>query len=324
VDAIEVVLKSTRIFIGYPMHSGTEYNPRGLRSCIVDPSCSDDDWLVAHASSSKRSQFNQNRNLIRKVTPGSIAVVPRPSSGLVYCGLVKGPFEIVDSPLWYESYLEIRAKQGRAEVDGDSWWHAGDISQGWEVDEWREIPYSKIPAWIRRSFFGRSTYGVVGKNELGQDPHEAMLRILHQAGRAVRSWSLSPDIAEERMLEDLSPTSFEHLVVSLLQLEYPAEVWSHVGGSGDGGVDGIGSTDQGDLIGLLQCKWHYHGGDCFADDVRVRHDDLRLYLATLQTNTRIGTLRNLVHWDRSRIAKLVLKHHDRLPQAMSMRIGTAS
>ena len=40
---------------------------------------------------------------------------------------------------------------------------------------------------------------------------------------------------ERRLVESVGPGTFEHLCVSLLQLEFPEEVWVHVGGSGDGG-----------------------------------------------------------------------------------------
>ena len=51
----------------------------------------------------------------------------------------------------------------------------------------------------------------------------------------MRAWTLDIEEIKRRLAEDLTPTSFEHLVVSLLQLEHPTETWQYTGGPGDGG-----------------------------------------------------------------------------------------
>jgi hypothetical protein len=320
VDAIEIVLESNRIFIGYPMaRPGEDYNPRRLRACVVDPSCDEAEWTLYHsmADHARRRQYSQNRNLIRRVTVGSIAMIPRPSSGVVYCGLVKGEFELVDTPSWYDRYMQIRG-----DTDGPSTWHAGDICQCWELDALTPVAYSRIPVWIRRSLFGRSTYGVVPPNELGGDPHKALSGIIANQATFARDWTLDLGVIEKRLLEDLSPSSFEHLVVSLLQLEHPHEIWSHVGGSGDGGVDGIASSEDGNLVALLQCKWQYDGGQVFIEASSSESGLKRRYLASLQYPGEGAPKRaDVVFLGRKRIAELVAKHHARLPEALSMRIG---
>jgi hypothetical protein len=99
VDAIEIVLAENRVFIGYPMaRAGTAYDPRNIKKCAVDLSCGEDDWKAAHAASDKRRQYNQNRNFVRHVVIGSIALVPRPTRGVVYCGRIISEFELVNAP----------------------------------------------------------------------------------------------------------------------------------------------------------------------------------------------------------------------------------
>jgi Restriction endonuclease len=219
--------------------------------------------------------------------------------------------------------MQLRHDQGRLEEDGPKWWHAADVSQSWKVDSFRPIPVPRIPAWIRRSLFGRSTYGVVRSQEgIDENPHATMIAVLESEGFNRREWSLDSAVVERRLMEDLTPTTFEHLVVSLLQLEHPSETWVQVGGSGDGGVDGVGADQEGNVAGLLQCKWQYWGGDPFADTVwKAGSASFRTYLASLLCPADIARPANIAFLGRADISKLVIKHHMRLPQAVGMRIG---
>ena len=75
------------------------------------------------------------------------------------------------------------------------------------------------------------------------------------------------------VFEFVGPSAFEHLMVHVLQLESGNAIsWHHVGGSGDGGVDGIGMSAKGEVAGVLQCKWYYSGNlhDLVRDGQRVR------------------------------------------------------
>jgi hypothetical protein len=285
------------------------YQSRNLSACVVDPSCDDDEWRATHAQQLNRSpQYNQNRNLVRAVAVGSIALIPRPSLGLIFCGRVVHDFELVNSPPWYDHYMQLRHDQGRKEEDSDKWWHAADVAQSWEVDEFRPIPVPRIPAWIRRSLFGRSTYGVIHSQEgIDEDPHATMVAILGSSGFRRRDLTLDLRVVERRLMEDLTPSTFEHLVVSLLQLEHANETWVQVGGSGDGGVDGVGADQQGNVAGLLQCKWQYWGGEPFVETVwKVDHRiPYRTYLASLLYPKGVVLPTNSVFLDRSAIARLV-------------------
>ena len=318
VDAIEIALAERRIFIGYPMSkAGATYDPQSLGSCVVDLSCPEDEWRIAQAASDRRPQYSQNRNLVHKVGIGSIAMVPRPTRGVIYCGRIDGDFELVNSPPWYERYMDIRGDQ-----DGSATWHAADVAQCWTVDQFKPVPIPRIPAWIRRSLFGRSTYGVIHPDEFAGDPHDVLSRILDSDGFQVQDWTLDIALIERRLLDGLTPSTFEHLMVSLLQLEHVAEVWTQVGGSGDGGVDGIGANPEGRVTGLLQCKWQYWGENAFHDEPvwNAGSQPARKYLASLRYPDSVQPS-EVIFLGRPKIAALVAKHHERLPQAIAMRIG---
>lgn len=324
-DAIKIVLDNKRVFIGYPMgRKGARYDPRNLRACVVDPSCPDEEWSAAHAESDGLRQYNQNRNLIGEVGKGSIVLVPRQNLGVIYCGRVTSKFRLENAPAWYDRYMEFRETQGLGE-DSDDAWHAADVAQCWKVDEFRPIPVPRIPAWIRRSLFGRSTYGIIRENPVtGVDPHNTLSQIMDGSGFEPRSWTLNRAEVESRLVDDLTPSNLEHLVVSLLQLENPDEAWLQVGGPGDGGIDGIGVARDGSVAGVLQCKWQYWGGDCFPDEPvwGSGGKPARKYLAALLHPENVEPPSDAEFLDRRRIVELVVRHHARLPQAFGMRIGS--
>lgn len=322
-DAIDLVLEHERVFIGYPMpRPGAAYSPENIHACVVSPDAPEEDWRQAHAHGDRRREYKQNRNLVHRIKHGDIVMVPRPSRGYIYCGRIEGDFQFENAPPWYERYMAIRAAQ-RQSSDGQEQWHAADVAQGWQVDRFRSVPVPKIPAWIRRSLFGRSTYGVVKTDgEISIDPYDAVLDAMDAPGFPVRDWTVDPAVVEQRLLNDLTPSTLEHLAVSLLQLEHPSEAWSQIGGSGDGGIDGIGADQSGHVVAVLQCKWQYWGGDPFAQSILWNEGgQLRQYLATLRHPPAVGAPASAIFLDRSKIAALVIKHAGRLPQALSMRVG---
>lgn len=165
----------------------------------------------------------------------------------------------------------------------------------------------RMPAWIRRSLFGRSTYGIIHPDPIMGDPYDALCNILSNDGIDSRTWTLKLDSIEKRLLNDLTPSAFEHLVVSLFQLERPQEVWIQVGGSGDGGVDGIGASQDGQVTGLLQCEWQYWGGDPFPENpIWNGSQAFRRYLAALRYPDDAEPP-NCTFLDRQKIAELVAK-----------------
>ena len=264
-DLIDLVLETRRVFIGYPAwRDDADFDRHHLQHCLVNPSLPDDEWWPASEHIVDRHGWHtMNHNLARAVVKGSIARVPRPDRGLVYAAKTVGDFEIVDDPPWVEEYFRIRVDQGAGEGYGKQS-HIGDVAQCWAVDEWRGLPYPAVPARIRRSLFGRSTFGRLQPLKLGRiglDPFQTLGELID--GDPVRAlpWTSDKDETERRLLHHIGPSTLEHLCVALLQLEHPGQSWIHVGGSGDGGVDGLGYNEVGEVKGVLQCKLEYWGQD---------------------------------------------------------------
>jgi len=249
--------------------------------------------------------------------------VSRPNVGLVYCGCVvprasgAPTFCFVNDPPWYDRYMQLRS-----EVDDAECWHAADVCQTWQLEKVVPIPFPLIPAWIRRSLLGRATYGrIYSDAELG-DPHEIMHGFIDGRKVVERSWTLDEGEIARRLLYDFGPSTFEHLVVALLQLENPDQIWVQIGGSGDGGIDGVGSTSSGVVTALLQCKWEYGGGDPFSAETVWKKTDVpfQRILASLRHPQSVN-LEGVTFLGRREIAALVASHHARLPWATAMRVG---
>ena len=321
-DAADLAVKERRVFAGSPAwRPGGPRDRHRLRESIVDLRCPDDEWYALKPDFSPPSkQYQSNRNLAWEVEPGAIALVPRADRGVIYAGRVTAPFTLVDDPPWADDYLQLRIDQG-LHVN-DEIWLLGDIAQCWEVDRFRSVPFPLVPAWIRRSLFGRSTLGRIKPlEELDLDPFPVLDRLLDDPRHAVPTWTIDPDVVWRRLVEAVGPGTFEHLVVALLQLEHADQIWAHVGGSGDGGVDGIGADERGDVVGILQCKLAYWGAEVLPA-AREEHKGVRRILASLIHGGERHEPEGAEFWDGDRVTKLVVKHADRLPLALTLRVGT--
>ncbi len=322
-DPIDLVLRERRVFIGWPAwREGIQPRRGHLRECIIDLRCSEEEWASLYAGFGKdRKQYQQNRNFVHSIEPGAIALVPRPDRGVVFAGRVATPFELLDDLPWGDDYLSLRRKQG-LDAD-DEFSHLADVAQCCQVDEFHEIPFPSVPSWVRRSLLGRSTYGhVAAFPSLGLDPYSVLEQRLQHPAPPARSWTHRPSEVQRRLLDDVGPNSFEHLCVALLQLEYPEQIWVHVGGSGDGGVDGIGADANGNVVGILQCKWEYWGGEAFSRR-RLSNRGLRHILAALLHEEHLQAHEGVEFWPLSHIGSLVIKHANRLPLALSLRVRTS-
>jgi hypothetical protein len=316
-----LAVRVRRVFIGWPAwRPGIKPRPGHLRKVIVDLCCSDKEWAAHYSKFDKkyRKHYQQNRNFIQSISAGAIALIPRPKRGVVYAGRVKRPFELFDEPPWGQDYLTLRYDQGLPVEE--KVYQLGDVAQCCEVEEFIEIPFPVIPAWIRRSFFGRSTYGRIWPLEkLGYDPYPILNRLLETPVRPPIRWTNNLEVAEQRLLNGVGPSSFEHLCVDILQLENPTQIWMHVGGSGDGGVDGEGATTSGKVVGLLQCKWAYNGEDIELSGP-TSQGKVRQIVAALIHGGDIPERDGDEFWSRSHVASLVIKHSDALPLAKALRI----
>ena len=140
-------------------------------------------------------------------------------------------------------------------------------------------------------------------------------------GGAVRTdWTLELDEIKRRLVDTMTPTAFEHLVVSLLQLEHPDEIWHQTGGPGDGGIDGLGSNEKGEVVGLMQAKLRIGSVPQIKEPC---HSDRRIerYAAVLildgQDRPTDGTKLLDLEW----VAQKVRCHWRFLPEAHALRVG---
>ena len=323
-DALRIFMEAKRIFIGYPLlRRGARYNPSALRRCLVDPTCSDEEWRREITGRGSTKSFNQNRNFIPLVARGSIVVIPRPEHGAVYVGRICGPFEIVDSPPWADAYLTLRVEQQVCTDDEESH-HIADVAQGWPVDDYKRVDLSRLPGWLRNSMFGQSTFGQFKDHPICWDEmtaHHALSQILDGQSIIRTSWTLELGEIKCRLVDTLNPSAFEHLVVSLLQLENPNEIWHQTGGPGDGGVDGIGSNEDGEIVGLMQAKLTAWSAPELSD--RGHFDrPVRRYAAVLVPEKPAPPTDGTILLDLEWIADAVRRHWRALPQARAMRIGS--
>lgn len=322
-DPIDIVIRERRAFIGYPAwREGVERRQGHLRDAIVDFQESDENWWALRPQLENPKMSSQSRNFARSVAVGDIMLVPRPSRGVVYAGRVIHPFEVLDDPLWGDEYLHLREMQGLDASDVFS--HLADVAQCCTVDEFRPLPFTTVPAWVRRSLLGRSTFGRLHTLPvLGLDAYTSLEALLDNPWRTERSWTSDPAEVERRLADFVGPSAFEHLCVALLQLEHPDEIWEHVGGSGDGGLDGVAAlaADPSSMVGVLQCKWAYWGGPIAIAEPKYDTRP-RQILATLLHPDVIDLVDGVELWTRQMVAKLVLKHAATLPIARTMRVGT--
>lgn len=331
-NALEIFKLARRVFIGWPLLRKKEtYNPQGLRTCLADPACPDDEWTKQINEHKKTKPFTQNRNFIRKVERhrvegGAIVVIPRPNEGAAYLARITGQFEIANAPSWGPAYLTLRDGEG-LDVDDEKAHHIADVAQGWPVDDdgYRRVELSRIPGWMRRSLFGRSTYGEFdAQHPLDEDvtSYDVLDQILNDSLPVRLSWTLEPDEIKKRLVDTLNnPSAFENLVVSLLQLEHPDEMWYHTGGSGDGGIDGFGVNDAGEVVGLMQAKFRANHAPNLGSPGGDNEEEIRRYAAVLLPKTPKEPIDGTYFLDLAWIADAVRRHWRHLPLALTMRVG---
>ena len=132
-------------------------------------------------------------------------------------------------------------------------------------------------------------------------------------------WTLELDEIKRRLVDALTPSAFEHLVVSLLQLENPREIWHQTGGPGDSGIDGLGSKENGEAVGIMQAKLYAWSAPELGELGHTDH--IKRYAAVLVPEKPIPPTDGTTLLDLAWIADAVRRHWRALPQARSMRVG---
>ncbi len=329
-DAFEIFKDHNHVFIGYPFWTEDcteQLYQTDLTRCIRNPMAyTDEEWARLGAN----RQITQNRNFIKTVARGSIVVIPRPTLGVAYLAQICSEFYIHNNPPWRCQYLNLRLEQ-RLDADDYNCGHTGDIAQGWKVNKYVEVSLSRIPGWIRRSLFGRSTYGSIWRPHPLDDkltPHQVLSDLYEkmQFGNQYqgKEWTLDIEEIKRRLVDSsLNNSSLEVLVVSLLQLDEPTIYWHHSGGPGDGGVDGFGSDENGNTVGILQAKYSAPYFPEFADDVPPEIQRYSAVFLPVHPDRVPQDSENTTYIDLEWIAKKVKKYWKNLPISLTLRIGNS-
>ena len=335
-DALQIFLRNARVFLGYPLaRQGKQYDPEALCTWMVNPATSPEpEWRAAYEAYEYKNQMHATtRNLIRDVeaarmTGGALVVIPRQRDGCVYVGKISQQFEIVCAPPWRADYLDLRDNKGLDTNDVVNQ-HTADVAQGWRVTNGRgqegflRVDFSSLPGWLQSNLLGRQGIQRIYGHPLDKTvtAYSVFLQRLNAQPVLPATWTLDVSEIKKRLVEYLNPSSLEHLVVSLLQLENRNEIWRQVGGAGDGGVDGIGSNEAGETVGLLQVK--FRSDDPIAEfGDQAGEDGIRRYVAILlpEDAPPLGNDANIL-LDLDWMASALQRHWRDLPLALSMRVG---
>jgi hypothetical protein len=315
VNLVNLAAKYRRVFFGYPLlRPGLTYDhgrPERNIDNLVRIDCEDAEWKNA----SPLRQATQARNLARLVEPGSIVLVPDARNGVVHCGIVRA-YEVDFNRDMYDEAVSCFADHFGALFAGNEAEYevAAQIARGWSVGQFRAIPLPRIPSWIRASLFGRNMMGRVPADDLHGDPHPILSRMMsgeeHQ-----EIWTTSLEEVLRRLTRYVNPGAFEHLTVSLLQLEEPHRRWFQTGGVGDGGVDGMALDQRGRIVAILQCKWRAYGdvGQSFGASEQEKY----VAYLTGHTSAADGVRYLSPEW----VASALLRHREKVPLSYTLRIG---
>lgn len=179
-DALEIFRLARRMFIGWPLLAeGRDYDPRNLQECLVNLKVGDDEWagIAANNPNFHARQHNRHRNFVRRVTPGSIAVVPRRSRNAAWIARITGEYHIVDAPEWAANYIALRRFEGLDSND-DRNRHIADVAQGWRIDSYRQVALSRIPEALRHTLKVPSTFAVFHSKDPNPNAHAALMQTI--------------------------------------------------------------------------------------------------------------------------------------------------
>lgn len=330
-DVVDLCRKYRRSFIGYPLFKeGIEASHKNLKQSIIDPSLeNDEEWINRLKTVKRTNEFSRNKNFIAQVTKGSICLIPRPEQGVVYISIIKSAFQIEQNHELIEEYLTHRKDPKFFKVnDGnltpeETRSYAANVAQGWETGDYKKVSLALIPGWLRKSMYGRSTYSTFKDHPL--DPKQKAIDVLKQLyespiGRNVKTTSDLLEI-KNRLVDSLTAHSFEHLIVSLLQLEnQKTEFWHHTGGPGDGGIDGYGCDSDGNMTGLMQAK--YYTNKLPELNYLVKNEiHINRYAAVLISSKTLKPSDTTKLLDLNWVAETLWKHRNHIPLAKTLKIG---
>lgn len=208
------------ILFGWPLlRKDTPYKREEPSSYLVAPDAPEGEWRLQLRAVEKPSrEYMKNRNLVReRVGPASIALIPCHDRGLIYAGHLAGPYRTRHIEEMYQRALPIFAADGVVESDHERL--ASELVQGWDVKQWVPLPTPTVPAWIRASLFGQSTYGIVGSQNGSEKPRDVIAGLIEcqQSGKDLgiiyltnqdggpRTVGIKPESSDVRPFQALLP-----------------------------------------------------------------------------------------------------------------------
>ena len=206
-----------------------------------------------------RDTIKQNANLQSKTS--GFVIIPRPKQGMFYVGKINGAFQKFEDECYVfdekeckqiDELVKLEGQQNQKQVRLDL---NAALIQGWPLEEiggegfLRPVRLYETPAMLRKIMAARRSHGHVNIDKDALPRFNKWLKdVFENKPRDV------PKTQLEQLQFDLTTTSFEHVCVELLSCRDPNIKWMHVGGAGDGGIDGAG-FNNGQLVRVLQCKY---------------------------------------------------------------------
>lgn len=329
-NAVKIALKYDIVFIGYPvLNNEAAYDVENTKQYIIPFTDKEriekSTFLIGKQGNSPYKRITtQYRGLAENITKGDYVLIPDLPNGQVHIGKIASPFEIADRPAWGKEYMGERLSQKQKTDNPYS--HYADVAQIWRVEEYRDVRFSALPRILSQQLLSRTTAGYI-HNRHSLEAFVEIKKFYNGENTIDLELTNQLEKIQARLDYILSPSIFEHLCVDLLQLENIDERWVHVGGSGDGGIDGIGTNIRNGNISVLQCKLRSNKKSLKYEANKFVSGAGTQYLAwfSLESSEDIPkdacTSERVVLMDREHIAKLVLKHAKKLPIARTLNIA---
>lgn len=208
-------------------------------------------------------------NLIQKVDQSiggkRWVVIPRVGEG--YCWIAEIP-STSQYKIWPKNSPWVQQLDTQLLSKGmgnpfDRYESLADVAQGWDTGPWVKVSFATLPRWFSKQLLHQASFGEI--HQLLGAPTGVLTSPAVVAAHCYAHPFATPKLpltknviaVQQRMVERLSPAAFEFLCIELLNIKraHSCSVWMHVGGVGDGGVDGLGFDSTGQPSAFLTVKW---------------------------------------------------------------------
>ncbi len=281
-------------------------------------------------SKNNQGQYTHIYNIIREmhdaIANGKSVYVVVPHIPFVYIGKVKSLdyLEDVDllAELLVDFYKRVNNKTKKdLKLSSDKGLFIqrdflGQLIQSFEVEKFRTVNYTDLPFSLLMS---RGQARFYEKDSDENKEFISIVKKLYETGTA-----LEKKISKELILDWFTPTSIEELSGILIKYEnkekYPDLEIYHTGGTGDNGMDIIGTV--GNEIKLVgQCKTDFEDFKKYYDRVKkIREENkneniLFYYIFTGENRKQWSEgIYNTEIWDKNKLTELIMKYLGELKQ----------